>query len=1058
MPVHVTTDTAQTITGNKTFTGSVSTSSGFTFPDGKTQTIAFTGVTIPPSDRLNNGNVQIVLSSDNNLHFPTGTIGDTLSDGGFTIVGKPGYYAELASHDGNVFAWVSDANYGNPAGGGFSIGTDTTDLSGGYIWTFGNDGLLHFPDGSIQSTAFTNNLSAYAGLNYVNNNFLNLSGGALTGAVSTTNVLYTTGGNSNQWNSSYSTLQTQSANNLSVYSTVNTYSATTWNPAGRYLPLSGGTLTGTLSVGSTRINSDTVFLESTEYPERTMAITPRWIDFSGIGISEDSKTCRLQHIPLLQASSAIEVYLPNQAGRLLTDASNLDATKLTGTIANARLPVVMTGLSSVTSNAFVGGLSGTASGNLPLAGGTLTGTLTINGFPVRATDGNLNAALYANRLEFEDKGGDSDASVSLVMGAGTPESVTISLPTQSGQLLTNVSNLSAANLTGTIANARLPTTMAGLSSVASTTFIGSLSGTASNNLPLSGGTVTGATRFDNNVTIFGNLSCSGTQTFQNTIFSTTSAVSVVHTGDGPALWVGNNGTGDIASFYDIDASVEVLHVGGNNGTFPNVGVKTSTPNVDFTVNGAISASSVIYSLSGNSNQWNSAYSTVQTYSATNWNYQGTDIKALTGNWQASYTALTSTSANWNDTRNTVQAYSATTWNYQGTDIKALTGNWQASYTALTSTSANWNDTRSIVQTNSGTNWNYQGTDIKALTGNWQNTYATVSTQSANNLSVYSTVNSYSATTWNPAGRYLPLSGGTLTGGLSVNGYQISVNDQGSRSATLHNNRLEFENTEEDWSAYLYMSSSTPRGTTIGLPNQSGQLLADTSNLPAAKLTGTIANARLPVVMSGLSSVASTTFIGSLSGTASGNLPLSGGTVTGVLSTTNVIYASGGNSNQWNTAYSTVQTTSGSWNPAGSYLPLSGGTLTGPVGVTDGGDQNSVLTQSSLTITDANNPGQNASFNINSVGIGDGTQNSTLNSFSLKLYTNGVEKININADGTITATNSLSTTNVIYASGGNSDQWNSAYSTVQTASGTWGGTGGSFAVEDANTIIGLSMFL
>ena len=131
---------------------------------------------------------------------------------------------------------------------------------------------------------------------------------------------------------------------------------------------------------------------------------------------------------------------------------------------------------------------------------------------------------------------------------------------------------------------------------------------AGNYLPLSGGLITG------NLNIFGNLSCNGTQTFNNTIFSTTSAVSVVHVGDGPALWVGNNGTGDIASFYDIDANVEILHVGGNNGTFPNVGVKTSTPNVDFTVNGEISASSVIYDSSGNSNQWNNVYSTVQTNS------------------------------------------------------------------------------------------------------------------------------------------------------------------------------------------------------------------------------------------------------------------------------------------------------------------------------------------------------------------------------------------------------------------------------------------------------------
>lgn len=139
---------------------------------------------------------------------------------------------------------------------------------------------------------------------------------------------------------------------------------------------------------------------------------------------------------------------------------------------------------------------------------------------------------------------------------------------------------------------------------------------------LSNKTFVGPTRFNSDVTIFGNLSCSGTQTFNNTVFSTTSAVSVVHVGSGPALWVGNNGTGDIASFYDIDQNVEVLHVGGNNGTFPNVGVKTSTPNVDFTVNGAISASSIIYSASGNSGQWNSAYSTVQTYSATTWNPAG----------------------------------------------------------------------------------------------------------------------------------------------------------------------------------------------------------------------------------------------------------------------------------------------------------------------------------------------------------------------------------------------------------------------------------------------------
>lgn len=41
----------------------------------------------------------------------------------------------------------------------------------------------------------------------------------------------------------------------------------------------------------------------------------------------------------------------------------------------------------------------------------------------------------------------------------------------------------------------------------------------------------------------------------------------------------------------------------------------------------------------------SVYSTVQTNSAVNWNYQGTDIKALTGNWQSTYSTFSAQSAN-----------------------------------------------------------------------------------------------------------------------------------------------------------------------------------------------------------------------------------------------------------------------------------------------------------------------------------------------------------------------------------------------------------------------------
>ena len=114
-------------------------------------------------------------------------------------------------------------------------------------------------------------------------------------------------------------------------------------------------------------------------------------------------------------------------------------------------------------------------------------------------------------------------------------------------------------------------------------------------LAISGGNVTGKVNFHDNVTIFGNISASGSSYFSNTFYSTTSALSVVNIGNtGPALYVANNGTGDIASFYDLDTGIEVFHIGGNNGDFPNVGVKTSTPNTDLTVNGEISANGTIY--------------------------------------------------------------------------------------------------------------------------------------------------------------------------------------------------------------------------------------------------------------------------------------------------------------------------------------------------------------------------------------------------------------------------------------------------------------------------------
>ena len=125
--------------------------------------------------------------------------------------------------------------------------------------------------------------------------------------------------------------------------------------------------------------------------------------------------------------------------------------------------------------------------------------------------------------------------------------------------------------------------------------------------------------FEKNVTIQGNLTALGTSTFQNTIFTTTSALSVVNLGRGPALYVFQaSGPYDVASFYDGDG-VEVLHVGnaqGGGNPLGQVGINTSYPSAELTVNGAISSNGVITVLGGNSNQWNSAYTNLVTNSAT----------------------------------------------------------------------------------------------------------------------------------------------------------------------------------------------------------------------------------------------------------------------------------------------------------------------------------------------------------------------------------------------------------------------------------------------------------
>ncbi len=139
----------------------------------------------------------------------------------------------------------------------------------------------------------------------------------------------------------------------------------------------------------------------------------------------------------------------------------------------------------------------------------------------------------------------------------------------------------------------------------------SLEFVASKFLPTSGGLVSGDLSIQNNFTVYGDISALGTSYFQNTIYTTSTSLCIIHDApEGVAVFIASRGSGDILSLYDLDTNIEVFHVGGADGSYPNVGVKTSTPNVELTVNGSISANSIIYDASGNSQNWNYAFTWV----------------------------------------------------------------------------------------------------------------------------------------------------------------------------------------------------------------------------------------------------------------------------------------------------------------------------------------------------------------------------------------------------------------------------------------------------------------
>jgi hypothetical protein len=140
----------------------------------------------------------------------------------------------------------------------------------------------------------------------------------------------------------------------------------------------------------------------------------------------------------------------------------------------------------------------------------------------------------------------------------------------------------------------------------------------------------------------------------------------------------------------------------------------------------------------------------------------TEVRALTSNWQSTYTNYTSNSSSYttNSTVNSISSQLVLTSDFNNyktnvasttatllptTIYRSASGDWQSTYTTVRSNSAfwasnidtgvraltgNWQNASTVVQTNSAFWASNIDTGVRALTGNWESTYNTFKTLSS----------------------------------------------------------------------------------------------------------------------------------------------------------------------------------------------------------------------------------------------------------------------------------------------------------------------------------------
>lgn len=368
--------------------------------------------------------------------------------------------------------------------------------------------------------------------------------------------------------------------------------------------------------------------------------------------------------------------------------------------------------------------------------------------------------------------------------------------------------------------------------------------------------------------------------------------------------------------------------------------------------------------------------------------------------------------------------------------------WDATFDTVSALSGNWNSVYSTVSINSGS-WSYQGNDIKPLTAGWQNTYATVSSLSSNWDATYALMSSNSAK-WD--GAYATLNDVSASFGDSLtwvkNNSSIMYVDRLGINTNINslptNLKLAVQGDTVIYGNLSSLGTTTLVNVTanvtdalsvvnpgFGAPNA----IFISQGGPGAGIKMNNAGSGPMMILEGNGNVGI--------GTGTPNEKL---TVNGNISGNGVIYASGGNSNLWNSSttlfagYSavwqsnvvTTSSSSGRWNAAYSSLTGTSAKWDNTFNVVS---SNSANWNSAYTNLTANSAVWNSIRSTVSAGSANWTS----------AYTN-LTSNSANWNGTYNTINTVSS------------RWESNYNTTNSLSATWSNASINYIIDGGSVTV------